>query len=131
MGSGAEAEYPFSPATVATIRVTAGDEMNKTMLLGLRLTRKGLRAEDFRARFGIGLEEKYDGILQKLRARRLMDWDVRGVRPTKQRRMPGDIVLCGSLNCKERTSLSEARSSIGVETTRRVVSTPCDAAIGR
>lgn len=93
LNGGAPVEFPFSPAAAETISVTRVDEMNETMLLGLRLTREGVRAAEFQARFGVGLDEQYAAVLHPLQARQLINWDEAGVRLTSEGRMLGNIVF--------------------------------------
>jgi oxygen-independent coproporphyrinogen-3 oxidase len=89
----AEAEFPFSPAVAQKIAVTAEDAMNETMMLGMRLTREGVRAADFRARFGVGLAEKYPRQLKRLRELGLLEWDETGARLTKGGKLLGNRVF--------------------------------------
>lgn len=86
-------EFPFSPATVETTAVTLDDEMNETMMLGLRLTTEGVSAAQFHARFGVGLDERFGRALRHLRELGLLAWDEAGVRLTPAGRLLGNRVF--------------------------------------
>ncbi len=58
--------FPLTPATVNHHRNTPRENMQETLMTGLRLTREGVREGDFRARFGLGLEDAFPKEIQKL-----------------------------------------------------------------
>lgn len=85
--------FPFSPAVREKIPVTREDEMSETMMMGLRLVREGVADVDFRARFGVGLEDQYAKELSVLAAKQLIEWDGERVRLTRAGRLLGNIVF--------------------------------------
>jgi oxygen-independent coproporphyrinogen-3 oxidase len=91
--NGAAAPFPFSPATVERTRRTTADEMNETMMLGLRLTGEGVSTPDFEARFGVSLEAQYSRTLRYLAALALIEWDGARVRLTPAGRLLGNRVF--------------------------------------
>jgi oxygen-independent coproporphyrinogen-3 oxidase len=93
LSAGAPQAYPFSPALAQRTAVTAETAMDETMLLGTRLVREGVRAADFRARFGVELGERYRRPLRRLRGLGLVEWDEAGVRLTKAGRLVGNRVF--------------------------------------
>jgi coproporphyrinogen III oxidase-like Fe-S oxidoreductase len=93
MGQGGKTEFPFSPARVEATPVTRADQMGETMMLGMRLTREGMRHDRFRERFGVELKEAYSRELRRLRALGLIEWDDDGVRLTKPGRLLGNRVF--------------------------------------
>jgi coproporphyrinogen III oxidase-like Fe-S oxidoreductase len=90
---GAAAEFPFSPAAVERIPVSAADARNETMLLGMRLVGEGVRETDFQARFGTGLREAFGRPLRRLAALGLVEWDAAGARLTSNGRLLGNRVF--------------------------------------
>lgn len=51
------------------------EEFEETMFMGLRLTREGVEEARFRARFGVGLLERYGDVVRELAERGLVAWD--------------------------------------------------------
>jgi oxygen-independent coproporphyrinogen-3 oxidase len=51
------------------------EEQEDTMFMGLRLLREGVADSRFRARFGVGLVDRYGPVIASLRGRGLLDWD--------------------------------------------------------
>lgn len=71
--------FPFSPATVNHTRLSPRDQMQETMLLGLRLTEEGVLAAGFRARFGAELADVFGREVGDLLRLGLVEWyDVPG-----------------------------------------------------
>jgi oxygen-independent coproporphyrinogen-3 oxidase len=85
--------YAFSPALAEKHAVTRDDEMGETMMLGMRLTREGVRDSTFRERFGTGLAERYEKELGELRDLGLIEWDEAGARLTRRGRLLGNRVF--------------------------------------
>ncbi len=90
---GGDAEFPFSPALAQAAPVTREEEMGETMMLGMRLTREGVRDAGFRERYAAGLAEKYPRELRRLKALGLIEWDADGARLTKRGRLLGNRVF--------------------------------------
>ncbi|MEB3328889.1 MAG: radical SAM family heme chaperone HemW [Candidatus Sericytochromatia bacterium] len=51
------------------------EEQEETMFMGLRLLREGVADARFRARFGLGVVDRYAPVLAGLRERGLVEWD--------------------------------------------------------
>jgi len=90
---GGNTEFPFSPALARAAPVTHAEEMGETMMLGMRLTREGVRDAGFRERYAAGLAEKYPRELRRLKALGLIEWDADGARLTKRGRLLGNRVF--------------------------------------
>ncbi len=58
--------YPLSPATVNHHIQSHQDDMSEFMLTGLRLTREGVSADEFQARFGKAMHEVYGKEIDEL-----------------------------------------------------------------
>ncbi len=86
-------EFPFSPALAQATTITREEEMGETMMLGMRLTREGVRDAGFRERYAAGLAEKYPRELRRLKALGLIEWDADGARLTRQGRLLGNRVF--------------------------------------
>ncbi len=65
MDSGGQV-FPLSPAVVNQHRNTAREDMQETMLTGLRLTEEGVSSEGFLARFGLNFLDIFGDEIQKL-----------------------------------------------------------------
>ena len=61
MGSGS-----LSPATVNQHKQSLQDDMSEFMMTGLRLTREGISADEFHARFGTSLQDAYGKEIDEL-----------------------------------------------------------------
>jgi oxygen-independent coproporphyrinogen III oxidase len=86
-------DYPFSPALLQSTPQSAADAMGETMLLGLRLIGEGVRATEFKDRFGVDLAQPYGRTLRHLQQLRLIEWDADGVRLTPGGRLLGNRVF--------------------------------------
>jgi len=58
--------FPLSPATVNQHRNTIKEDMQETMMTGLRLTREGVSSADFAARFGVELNDVFGKEIEEL-----------------------------------------------------------------
>jgi len=67
--------------------------MGETMMMGMRLTREGVRDSDFRKRFGLGLRDRYPKELKRLKELKLIEWDDEGARLTRVGRLLGNRVF--------------------------------------
>ncbi len=66
--------FPRTPATVNAHQNTVREDMDETMMTGLRLTVEGISAETFRARFGVELTDIYGGKIERLVKLNLLEW---------------------------------------------------------
>jgi len=67
-------EFPFSPATESAIPVSLGDEMEETMMLGLRLVEEGVSKSIFQRRFGVPLTDAFGEPITSLCRKGLLEW---------------------------------------------------------
>ena len=67
-------EYPLSPATVNHHKNSLLENMQDTMITGLRLTREGVSNMDFRSRFGQGIEDTFLEEVNELIGLGLLEW---------------------------------------------------------
>jgi oxygen-independent coproporphyrinogen-3 oxidase len=96
-GTGPESPFPVSPATISKTRVTLRDEMQETMMVGLRLTQEGVSAESFQARFGRQMEEVFGKEIGELSGLGLLEWSItphfHTIRLTRRGRLLGNQVF--------------------------------------
>ncbi len=69
-------EFPISQANINTISCSTYDEMQDTMMLGLRMVRQGVSNNDFCNRFGTSIEDVFCNELQQLLSMGLIEWVV-------------------------------------------------------
>jgi oxygen-independent coproporphyrinogen-3 oxidase len=67
-------DFPITPATQSFKSIDLPTEMAETMITGLRLTREGVSAEAFQARFGKPLEDVYAQQIERLIRLVLLEW---------------------------------------------------------
>jgi oxygen-independent coproporphyrinogen-3 oxidase len=91
--SGGHQAPPMGPAAATRERVPETSARGETMLLGLRLTREGVRDQDFTRRHGLGLEAAFGQELSRFRDEGLVEWDPAGVRLTPRGRLLGNLVF--------------------------------------
>jgi oxygen-independent coproporphyrinogen-3 oxidase len=85
--------FPLSPATVNQHQNTPRDDMQETMITGLRLTTEGISAEGFRRRFGLSLPDVFGKEIQQLERVGLLEWAGDTLRLTKRGRLLGNQVF--------------------------------------
>lgn len=90
-------ELPATPATVELIEVDKLQEMQETMMVGLRLTLDGVSKQAFYGRFGIIMEDVFGNEINQLVENGLLEWTVRNgqdcLRLTKRGRLLGNLVF--------------------------------------
>jgi oxygen-independent coproporphyrinogen III oxidase len=86
-------EFPLTPATVNYHRQSLQDDMNETMMTGLRLTREGVGNADFHARFGQELKTVYGSEVRELTRLGLLEWQTDHLRLTSRGRLLGNQVF--------------------------------------
>ena len=69
------ASFPITPSTVNHHRLTPREEMQETMLTGLRLVREGVSDAAFRERFGMGVTEAFPKDVDELIRLGLLEWN--------------------------------------------------------
>ncbi len=85
--------FPLSPAVVNHHVNTLREDMDETMITGLRLTREGVSAARFRRRFGVEMNEIYGTKIERLVKLGLLE-QVEGVlRLTRRGRLLGNQVF--------------------------------------
>lgn len=85
--------FPLSPATVNQTSTSMRDEMQETMMTGLRLTNEGISAEDFATRFGIPMWDVFGKEIEELVELGLLEWAEPVLRLTKRGRLLGNQVF--------------------------------------
>ncbi|MEJ2759105.1 MAG: radical SAM family heme chaperone HemW [Anaerolineales bacterium] len=68
------ASLPATPGTKARTPIDPEREMNETMMLGLRLLVEGVSEDRFEKRFGIGMRTVFGKTINKLEAKKLVEW---------------------------------------------------------
>jgi len=86
-----------SPAATNLILLSNIDEMSETMIMGMRLTKEGIGANDFLERFGVRLQTIYSKEIANLLKRGLVEWidhqDQPRLRLTQAGRLLGNQVF--------------------------------------
>ncbi|NLG98970.1 MAG: radical SAM family heme chaperone HemW [Chloroflexi bacterium] len=88
--------FPRSPATRRAIPLSREDEMQETMMVGLRLTQEGVSCEAFQQRFGQALEDTFGPQIDRLVKLGLLEWtgaEDRRLRLTRRGIMVGNQVF--------------------------------------
>jgi oxygen-independent coproporphyrinogen-3 oxidase len=85
--------YPLSSGAVNSHRNTPRENMQETMLTGLRLTREGVADADFRARFGLGIAEAFPREVDDLLRLGLLEWADGALRLTPPARLVSNQVF--------------------------------------
>ncbi len=75
-------QFPLTPATVNSHRNTPREDMQETMMTGLRLTREGVPDAGFRQRYGLSIAEAFPQEVDELLKLGLVEWvDLSPLRP--------------------------------------------------
>jgi oxygen-independent coproporphyrinogen-3 oxidase len=85
--------FPISTATVNQHKNTQRDDMQETMMTGLRLTIEGVSAEGFKQRFGVAMRDVFGKEIQKLEKVGLLEWVGDTLRLTRRGRLLGNQVF--------------------------------------
>jgi oxygen-independent coproporphyrinogen-3 oxidase len=86
-------EFPLTPATVNHHRQTMSDDIGEFMMTGLRLTREGVSADEFRQRFGEELIVTFAKEINELIGVGLLEWSQERLRLTSHGRLLGNRVF--------------------------------------
>ena len=92
-GGPADLPFPLSPATVNQHRNTPRDDMQETMLTGLRLTSEGISSRVFAARFGARPQDVFGPEIEKMLNFGLLEWAGDTLRLTVRGRLLGNQVF--------------------------------------
>jgi oxygen-independent coproporphyrinogen III oxidase len=88
--------FPRSSANSEVLAIDLADEMNETMMVGLRLIDEGIASRDFLRRYGVTLETAYGKPIRRLVQQGLLEWVGKGetqLRLTKRGRLIGNQVF--------------------------------------
>ena len=88
--------FPKNPAIIKTNKINQDQEMKETMLMGLRLTDEGVSRADFKNRFGVDVEDKFQSEIERLTTLDLLEWetgDCERLRLTPKGRLLGNQVF--------------------------------------
>lgn len=85
--------WPLSSAAVNAHRNTPREEMDETLMTGLRLTVEGVSAVSFRERFGVELTDLYGEKIERLTRLGLLEWTEDRLRLTRRGRLLGNQVF--------------------------------------
>ena len=67
--------FPNTSATAVTNPISHWEEIQETMMLGLRLTREGVAVSRFKSRFGVGMEAYFKREIDRLTQQGLVEWN--------------------------------------------------------
>jgi oxygen-independent coproporphyrinogen-3 oxidase len=85
--------FPFTPATVNHHTNTPHDDMQETMMTGLRLTGEGVSASVFQERFGVALTDAFGKEIDELLGFGLLEWADQSLRLSERGRLLGNQVF--------------------------------------
>ena len=85
--------YPLTSATEDYDILSRADEISDTLIMGLRLTQKGIVRAAFRERFGEDLLDIHGPVLRRHQERGLLEIDSSRVRLSQEGRLLANIVL--------------------------------------
>lgn len=73
-GHGGALAFPLGPAAVNHHKQSLADGMSEAMLMGLRLTREGVRSHAFSSEFGVELRDAYGAQIRELQRLGVLEW---------------------------------------------------------
>jgi oxygen-independent coproporphyrinogen III oxidase len=98
--------FPQTRATVETTTITRWDEIQETMMLGLRLTQEGVSEQGFFERFNRNMEDVFAREIKRLTTQGLLEWHQnekgRCLRLTHRGRILGNQVFMAFVGLAER-----------------------------
>lgn len=86
-------QFPLTPATVNQHKNALRDDMQETMMTGLRLTREGISAPVFQTRFGLALTDAFGKEIDELLGFELLEWAGESLRLSERGRLLGNQVF--------------------------------------
>ncbi len=89
----AEYEYPRTPVTAEATIVDRAAEISETLIMGMRLTQKGIRRAEFVERFGIDLLDLHHDVIEKYTGYGLLSVDDERIKFTDAGRLLSNMVL--------------------------------------
>lgn len=96
MKEGRENEFPGGPAVLEVNRLTAWEQMQEMLMVGLRMTSDGVSARRFEKRFGLDMEHLFEAQFIRLEREGLIEWidkPERSVRLTQRGKLLGNQVF--------------------------------------
>lgn len=96
MNEGGPQPFPFGCANETRIKIDPEDEIQETMMVGLRLTELGVSRKAFHERFQFDMEELYGNVIKRLIHAGLLEWggqDADQLRLTRRGRLLGNRVF--------------------------------------
>ncbi len=88
-----KSQFPLTPATVNQHKNTPRDDMQETMMTGLRLTGEGVSASVFQERFGVALPDAFGKEIDELLGFGLLEWADQSLRLSERGRLLGNQVF--------------------------------------
>lgn len=85
--------FPLTPTTVNQHRNTSHEDMQETMMTGLRLTVEGISASVFQERFGLALTDVFGKEIDELLGFGLLEWAGESLRLSERGRLLGNQVF--------------------------------------
>ena len=85
--------FPLTPATVNHHKNSQREDMQETMMTGLRLTIEGVSAAGFEQRFGAYLTDVFGKEIEELLGLGLLEWVAESLRLTERGRLLGNQVF--------------------------------------
>ncbi len=105
IGGAVPRRFPVSPAAVEARPLTTEDDRAEFMIMGLRLTREGISAAAYQARFGRPILDDYSGELNELVGLGLLEWVVPQPVPAQAHDNGNKAVDAGSIRLTSRGRL--------------------------
>ena len=88
-----KSQFPLTPATVNQHKNSLRDDMQETMMTGLRLTGEGVSASVFQERFGVTLTDAFGKEIDELLGFGLLEWADQSLRLSERGRLLGNQVF--------------------------------------
>lgn len=86
-------EFPYSPATDSATVVSRDAEIAETLIMGLRLTQRGIQRPEFVRRFGVDLLDLHGGAIRRYAEHGLLNVSAERVRLTEQGRLLSNMIF--------------------------------------
>lgn len=85
--------FPLTPAVSESTRLDADTEIAETLIMGLRLTQRGIERAEFRQRFGVDVVDRHRPIIEKYVGYGLLEYDEQRLRITRSGRMLSNAIF--------------------------------------